>query len=460
MIRCSVFCFLCLTHAFAAEPIKTGFAMTDITPPVGYRRAGGYSEELSTGVQDPLKAKAMVLQQGSACFGLVMTDLLSMPEELADRVRDQFSQTSGVPRGNIVAAGTHSHGSPEHFGPLRDIFHAKAMREQGKDSAESIDYPALLVARCVEALSLAWERREPAVLKSGITELGGMAFNRRYHMRDGSVRFNPGKRHIGILRAAGPVDTDFPLLFAESSAAQRPLGLFTTFAMHTAVFGGSEFSADFPGHLQRELREKLGEDGVSIFAEGCAGDTNHVNTATREPDPTPEQIGKTLAETVKKALPGLVTVTEPSLAVLHGVALAPMRSIDEAQHAAAQAKLAENKAPFLELVDAWRLCHRMDIQKRYGGKKPMEITTARLNADTALVCLPHEVFVEIGLAIKAASPFRRTTVISLANGVDYYIPTRRAFEEGSYEVTTCPLEPGCGELLIDEARRLLWELKR
>jgi neutral ceramidase len=43
--------------------------------------------------------------------------------------------------------------------------------------------------------------------------------------------------------------------------------------------------------------------------------------------------------------------------------------------------------------------------------------------------------------------------------LDFYIPPRRAFEEGNYEPTTCPLKPGCGELLVDAALRLLGELK-
>lgn len=63
------------------------------------------------------------------------------------------------------------------------------------------------------------------------------------------------------------------------------------------------------------------------------------------------------------------------------------------------------------------------------------------------------------MAIKSASPFRTTIVISLANDIDLYIPTRRAFEEGHYEPTTCPLEPGCGELLVMTAIKLLRELK-
>ena len=67
---------------------------------------------------------------------------------------------------------------------------------------------------------------------------------------------------------------------------------------------------------------------------------------------------------------------------------------------------------------------------------------------------------ELGLAIKAFSPFKTTIVVSLANDLDFYIPTRRAFEEGNYEPTACPLEPGCSERLVGAAVRLLEELKR
>jgi hypothetical protein len=88
------------------------------------------------------------------------------------------------------------------------------------------------------------------------------------------------------------------------------------------------------------------------------------------------------------------------------------------------------------------------------GHEPIRHPRARREGTAA-----HEVFVEIGMSIKAASPFRRTMVVSLANDLDFYIPTRRAFEEGNYEPTTCPLEPGCGELLVAAAVKLLHELK-
>ena len=41
------------------EALEVGFGEADITPPLGYPMAGYYHERLSTGVRDPLKAKAI-----------------------------------------------------------------------------------------------------------------------------------------------------------------------------------------------------------------------------------------------------------------------------------------------------------------------------------------------------------------------------------------------------------------
>ncbi|MFM7842699.1 MAG: hypothetical protein ACKPEY_00510, partial [Planctomycetota bacterium] len=82
-------------------------------------------------------------------------------------------------------------------------------------------------------------------------------------------------------------------------------------------------------------------------------------------------------------------------------------------------------------------------------------------SDLALVFLPGEVFVELGLAIKQASPFRQTLVIELSNACEtLYLPTRAAFAGGGYEVTNAALQPGTGELLVETAVRLLSECAR
>jgi hypothetical protein len=81
-----------------------------------------------------------------------------------------------------------------------------------------------------------------------------------------------------------------------------------------------------------------------------------------------------------------------------------------------------------------------------------------VGSEVAIVCLPGEVFVELGLAIKQGSPFGTTLVIELSNAVEtIYIPTRAACVGGSYEVTNSALQPGAGELLVEAALSLLRE---
>jgi hypothetical protein len=81
-----------------------------------------------------------------------------------------------------------------------------------------------------------------------------------------------------------------------------------------------------------------------------------------------------------------------------------------------------------------------------------------LSPQVAIVTLPGEVFVELGLAIKQASPFATTLVVELANDSPAYIPTQKAFAEGSYETVNSSAAPGSGEQMADTAVRLLKEL--
>ena len=76
---------------------------------------------------------------------------------------------------------------------------------------------------------------------------------------------------------------------------------------------------------------------------------------------------------------------------------------------------------------------------------------------------PHlrgEVFVDLGLAIKQASPFKTTLVVELANHCPAYIPTKKAFVEGSYEIVNSRVASGGGEKMVELAIELLKELSQ
>ena len=124
------------------EGLQAGVAVVDITPPVPWRMSGYFYERVSTGVKDPLQAKAIVLKQGEVTAALVFCDLVGVPRTVSDRVRRSVHDATGISVDNVVVAATHTHTGPLYYGPLRELFHQRAVERSGSDPNESIDYPA------------------------------------------------------------------------------------------------------------------------------------------------------------------------------------------------------------------------------------------------------------------------------------------------------------------------------
>ena len=467
--------------ASAGSPtVQAGAAEIDITPPVGFRMAGYFNERLSTGTHDPLKAKAIVFSDGKEKFALVFCDLVGPSLNVTSQARAQAGKKIGVPVQNIMICATHSHTGPLFDNVIYDWLHDKAMAEHGKDTAEKIDYPKFLVQQIVRVIVDANAKLKPARLDVGISKQAGLPFNRRFHMKNGTVAFNPGLMNTNIVRPAGPTDSDVPfislsreikngadnkrgaeMLLADTARERKPFAGITVFAMHCDTIGGTEHSADYPFFLQETLREAFGRNFISAFGAGTCGDLNQINVKSTEPfkgfGPSGKygnSIGKTVLSSQKK----LEAITRPDFAVRSQTIQAPLRDVTPDELADAKVKmerLTDESAGFMMKVVAVRT---LDLAKK-GSHWPLEVQVFRLDADTAIVCLPCEIFVELGLAIKQASPFKRTIVISICNDRPSYVPTKKAFTEGSYEITNARVKPGVGETLVETAIELLGKLK-
>jgi hypothetical protein len=436
-----------------------GAATADISPPVGYRVSGGYDEVIAKRIDDPLFAKALVLRQGGTTLALEVCDLTGVSRNLSEAVRAKASRESGIPVAHIAITATHTHGGPLYYDIERDIFHRRAIAKNGTDPNDDPAYFVRLVDGCVAAIVRAAKAARPARAEVAVPRQPGLAFNRRYHMKDGTVRFNPGKTNANVVRPAGPTDDDLPMLLFHDAADGKPFASLTVFAMHVATANGPRFGADFPGYLQARLRELFGNPAfVSVFGEGTAGDVNHIHVGTAEKEPGAAQIGAMLAQTIAAA--EFKPLDGPALATASTTVEAPLRDVtpEEVVRARSVWEAGTSGIQFLEQVELYRHLLVTDLRKRHGDRLPMEVQTFRLNDQTAVVLLPHEVFVELGLVIRKASPFKHTFVVTLSNDVDFYIPTRKAFGEGSYEVTNSAIKPGGGELLVDAAVRLLRQL--
>ena len=439
------------------QQLHAGVAVTDITPSIGYRMSGYFNERLSTGILNPLHAKALVLRQGATRVAMVFCDIIGLSPGVSKRAREQAQQETGIPVENILLAATHSHTGPLYHDALRDYLHEQAIAKQGKDPYEEQDYPALLVAGIVEAIRQADAGMQPVKLEAGVAQQQGLSFNRRFHMKDGTVRFNPGQLNPDIVRAAGPIDPGVGIVLLRSADNKNVPAGIVNFPLHLDTTGGTQYAADYPYHVEQTLRQTLGNEFVLLFGTGTCGDINHIDVTTKERLKS-DVIGRTLAGTVAASLPSLKPVASPALAVRRAVVDAPLQKFtpEEVERAKQEMpKVGTGDLSFLEQVRAFKI---LDVQSRTGPTLPLEVQVFRLSNEVAVVGLPGEVFVELGLAIKQASPFPTTLVIELCQDECGYVPTRKAFAEGSYETVNSRIAPGGGEMMVEAAVRLLKEL--
>jgi hypothetical protein len=344
---------------------------------------------------------------------------------------------------------------------LHDYFHERAVAKQGKDPYDSAPYREELIGKIADAARQANAQLSPVELKSGYAHEDRIAFNRRYYMKDGSVRFNPPTNSPDIIRPAGPIDPQVGIITLTKPGAKQPASAIVSFAMHLDTTGGTLYSADYVKSLSDRLQQSFGPDFKLLFGTGTCGNINH-RDVNKEQQRTADTLGEMLGDDVAGAIKdnGLSPDGEPTLAVRSTMVAAPLQEYTPDQVAKAKANMArmgDRGLPFLEAVEACKIVD-VDRLKHSGYSGELEVQAFRLNHETAIVTLPSEIFVEFGLAIKAGSPFKTTLVVELANNDLAYTPTKQAFAEGSYEITNSRVQPGTGEKLADAAIALLKEL--
>lgn len=465
----------------AAEPLRVGVATVDITPAGGYPMSGYYHERLADGLIDPLLAKAVVLRQGDTAAALVVCDLIVIATDLTVEVRKRVAERVGIPADHVMLAATHTHTGPDY---TKELFALVTGRPLPGDGRREPYVPGLIDA-IVESVERAAAAAAPVTVSAGnALQKTPVSFNRRFLMKDGSVRTWMNLANPEVLHAAGPIDPEIGIVRFDDAATAAPRALFESFALHLDTVGGTRWSADYPVFIQRAVTASLGEGVVSIFGNGCCGNINHVDPAGTGPATT-EFIGTALGDTICAALPGLAVVAQPTLQVRTATVRVPLLDATPDQVAAARDLLrrvqAGERIDFLDHVDAYRrlvihnLRHEVDPDEALessgwgltrslaacGASMPLGVQVFTLGRDVAIVAFPGEAFVEFALAIKNASPFRTTLVVELANhGETIYVPTRTAAVGGGYETINTTLAPGAGEMMAEAVVRLLVDAAR
>lgn len=464
--------FLLILQDYAnaqAADLFAGVAQVEITPPEGHTQYRGPA----TGVKNPLYAKAIVFHHGDEKAALVVCDLIRITRELSTEVRTLVAEQAGIPYENIIVAATHTHTGPVYRFDLKEYVGRK--REGDLSEEDKKSYSADLIQDVAQAAVKANNAAMPINLESGTGIAEDISFNRRFIMKDGRVRFNPGVGNPNAIRPEGPNDPEVGIIVMRRASDNLPIASLTGFANHTDTVGGTEFSADYPFYLARALNAAFGEDFISIFGQGTSGNLNHIDVVDgshqKGPGTVTQRIGEKLAEVVKEEISELKKSEYPSLAARSEFVYAPLQQYTKEELLWAQKEEREplyEERPFLQNVRARKIRWLKDMKNNKEvipptsgtgpWTLPLEVQVFRVGEDAAIVGLPGEVFVELGLAIKEASPFETTLVVEMTNININYVPTRKAFTHGDYETVNSRLAPGGGEMMVESAVRMLNEL--
>ena len=482
--------------------VQVGAARAVITPPLGVSLAGSYNDRRAAGIRDDLYARAFVVDDGAAQVAVVSCDLIGVRASTVAGARRIIEERCGIPAAHVLIAATHN-----HSGPLTRELYASGLAGENDEP-----YLAQLERHIANAVEAALSRRAPARLRLSLGEERGIAFNRRFVMRDGPVRTNPGQQNPDIVEPAGPVDPRVWTLTALPAGEGLPdggvvgvppnlvpLALLVNFGLHPAIVAGTVIGGDFPAFLESGVHRLLGRAGngaapvvdassrqdpsapVVVFANAPCGDINHIDVSHRQRASGFEEAaraGTILAAEVVKGACRLVSEWDstpqpsdprPGGSENHGLRVRGIRrevtlpvrrptpeQVEWAREAA-KGRMTMVPGAGLEVVEAQRI---LGLAQGWPGEnKITEVQALAIGEELAIVGLPGEIFAELGLALRERSPFRHTLVLGLANEAIGYVPTRRAYDEGGYEPTSSRLQPGGGEQLVKEALAALAALR-
>jgi neutral ceramidase len=443
------------------DTLRAGYAEADITPPLGTSMPGYFTDRKATGVLDPLKAKVIALGAGDESVAVVACDLVGVSVDVVHRIRDRVAKLPAAPR-HIWVHATHTHTGG--FLPRNDTYTSDAasiypgfyigdVDEQWVD--RMIDRTAAAVGEAARAA-----RDETKVTLHEGRE-ATVAHIRRYVMKDGSVRTNPGRNNPNVVRPSGEIDPRLHVLRFEAARA-----LLVIYGCHPDCVGGSKFSADYPHHLTEALRHALGAEWRVLFLNACCGNINHIDPNDANQKSGPEEskrIGQTLAVAALEALKKGQTIERPVLRTATAEVVSTLRKPDPADVKRAEALLPAGKPP-LPGAMAFNGLHAAGavvLARTKDREHNAEAATLRLGS-FGLAFLPGEAFVELAREVEEASPFKPTRTIGLTNGAMGYIPTKRAYAEGGYEAgyRSARYEPDTGHRWAAKAGELLKGLAR
>jgi hypothetical protein len=368
-------------EAAPSGPLLAGAARIEITPPVGLPLAA-YGARRSTGVHDPVFARALVLSNGKSTVAIVSADLLAIPDDLTQAVETRLRKMDTVLPDHLMITATHTHSGPGALG--RRFWETLAA---GPFNAGFFEITA---DRMAQAVSEARRDLKPSKL----------AF----------TKFNAQDLIRNRIIPEGLSDSEVQVMVVRDLDESRTAYLIN-FSAHPTVLRrkNSLVSGDFPGMLTQSLERQPGV--VALYTSGAVADQ-----APQPPDgkgvyERAQRMGEALASRVSEASSSITFRGEVTLtSARFSIPLPPP-----------QLKVAQTRR-----LPVWigRLF--------FDGETTLQII--RIDRHF-LIGMPADVGVEIGKAWKEAARSKgmEAMIIGFANDYVGYVMPAKYYDTPAYE---------------------------
>lgn len=417
----------------APNTLRAGAATANISPALGASLAGGMTDRKCTDVHDELLVRCAALESGSTRLLLATIDSCMVPRTVLDKVRARISRENAIAPEFILMSSTHTHSAP----PAMHLF----------QSMPDPKYIEMLETRLVDAARMAFTRLRPARLGHAVGKEPNLICNRRFYLKENAipadpfgrrtdkVQMNPNLDSPDLLQPAGPTDPDHPVI-AAIGADGRPIWIYTSYALHYAGYNpGTHASADYFGAWSRRIEAATNSDCVALLSNGCSGNINAMVYARQYPTRNDyafiDRVASVLAVETLRALKTIEYSDTVALsAKMADVEIGIRRPSPEEVAAAIKRVGATPGNDYKDRADIY--ARETIYMAKYPATTKVPVQVLKLG-DLSIATFPGETFVELGQAIKKASPSKTTVTVSIANDACGYIPTQEAFDLGGYE---------------------------
>lgn len=441
--------------------LKVGFSRVDITPPLGIPIAGYFVKRFADGVLDNLDCNCIAVSDGEKTALLYSLDLISINQKTDDIYRKEISEATGVPYEGIFIACTHTHTGPS----------------VGRGAADDPDMPdgirlydSFLGTRLADAARYAIEDMVDATMAIGRSEAKRVAFIRRYRMKDGSIRTNPGVNNPEIDAPIGSPDDMVQVLRLKRCGKKEIV--VVNFQCHPDVIGGCKISADWPRYVRQTVEGALANDVYCVYFNGTQGDTNHVCTDPKDGEleglelesfddvargyEHSHHMGRAVAGAALQVYGKCAPIENGPVRYAHSVLQVPSQMPKKEDlplaHKYNDLHLAgkDEEIPFVGMQLTTVVAEAGRMVRLENGPDHFDLYLSSVAiGDVAFAGFPGEPFTDIGRGTKAGSPFTMTIPCCLVNGSEGYFPVESAYAEGGYEARSSSFAAGIADALIN-----------